>query len=105
VFTHGQCMFTRKAERSALDATELASFLPSNETSPEAKLIVQERTEQVRVALDTLSVNQRRIFLLRFFAGLNIEEISESIGMPVNTVKTHLHRAITAIRGQLGVKK
>jgi RNA polymerase sigma-70 factor (ECF subfamily) len=97
--------FWRKAEKTSLDATELASFLPSSETSPEAKLLVQERTEQVLIALDGLSVNQRKVFLLRFFEGMNVEEIASSIGMPVNTVKTHLHRSITAIRGQLGGNK
>ena len=96
--------FWRKAQATSLDVTELASFLPSNESSPESRLLVQERTEQVKAALGQLSVNQRRIFLLRFFEGLNIEEIADATGMPVNTVKTHLYRGITAIRANLGEK-
>lgn len=96
--------FWRKAQATSLDVTELASFLPSDESSPESRLLVQERTEQVKAALAQLSVNQRRIFLLRFFEGLNIEEIADTTGMPVNTVKTHLYRGITAIRANLGEK-
>jgi len=96
--------FWRKAQATALDITELASFLPSHESSPESRLLVQERTEQVKAALELLSVNQRRVFLLRFFEGLNIEEIAGATGMPVNTVKTHLYRGITAIRASLGDK-
>jgi RNA polymerase sigma-70 factor (ECF subfamily) len=96
--------FWRKAQATALDVTELASFLPSDESSPESRLLVQERTDQVKTALGQLSVNQRRIFLLRFFEGLNIEEIADATGMPVNTVKTHLYRGITAIRANLGEK-
>ena len=96
--------FWRKAQATSLDVTELASFLPSDESSPESRLLVQERTEQVKTALGQLSVNQRRIFLLRFFEGLNIEEIADATGMPVNTVKTHLYRGITAIRANLGEK-
>jgi RNA polymerase sigma-70 factor (ECF subfamily) len=96
--------FWRKAHATSLDVTELASFLPSDESSPEARLLVRERTEQVKAALAQLSVNQRRIFLLRFFEGLNIEEIAETTGMPANTVKTHLYRGITAIRASLGEK-
>jgi len=97
--------FWRKAQATSLDVTELASFLPSDESSPEARLLVSERTEQVKAALAQLSVNQRRIFLLRFFEGLNIEEIAEATGMPANTVKTHLYRGITAIRASLGEKE
>jgi RNA polymerase sigma-70 factor (ECF subfamily) len=94
--------FWRKAQATALDVTEMASFLPSHETSAEKKLLLQERAEQVKTALEKLSVNQRRVFLLRFFEGMNLEEIAETTGMPVNTVKTHLHRGITAIRAKLG---
>ena len=96
--------FWRKAHATSLDVTELASFLPSGESSPESRLLARERVEQVKIALDKLSINQRRIFLLRFFEGMNLEEIAESTGMPINTVKTHLHRGITAIRGTLGGK-
>jgi RNA polymerase sigma-70 factor, ECF subfamily len=96
--------FWRKASATSLDITELASFLPSSESSPETRLLVQERTEQVKAALELLSVNQRRVFLLRFFEGLNIEEIADTTKMPVNTVKTHLYRGITAIRASLGDK-
>ena len=96
--------FWRKANATSIDVAEFASFLPSDESSPETRLLVQERTEQVKTALDQLSVNQRRIFLLRFFEGLNIEEIADTTGMPVNTVKTHLYRGITAIRANLGEK-
>jgi RNA polymerase sigma-70 factor (ECF subfamily) len=93
--------FWRKAQLTAVDVTELASFLPSDESSPEAKLLVRERTEQVRAAVETLSVNQRRVFLLRFFEGFNLEEIVQATGMPLNTVKTHLHRGITSVRAKL----
>lgn len=93
--------FWRKAERTSVDVSELASFLPSNETSPESRLLVQERMEQVKLALDSISVNQRRVFLLRFFEGMNLEEISEATGMPENTAKTHLYRSINAVRKRL----
>ena len=94
--------FWRKAQATALDVTEMASFLPSHESSPESRLLVRERTEQVKAALDELSVNQRRICLMRFFEGMDLDEIAQATGMPVNTVKTHLHRGISAIRTRLG---
>ena len=96
--------FWRKAQATSLDVTEVASFLPSGESSAESKLLVKERTEQVRSSLEHLSANQRRIFLLRFFEGMDLEEIAQTTGMPINTVKTHLHRGVSAIRKRLGGK-
>jgi RNA polymerase sigma-70 factor (ECF subfamily) len=96
--------FWRKAHRTSIDVQEMASFLPSGERSAESKLLATEQVEAVRAALDDLSMNQRRVVLLRFFEGMNIEEIAEATGMPSNTVKTHMHRGITAIRAKLGAK-
>jgi RNA polymerase sigma-70 factor (ECF subfamily) len=93
--------FWRKAGRTSIDITELASFLPSGESSAESRLLARERMEQVKLALDDLSVNQRKVFILRFFEGMNLEEMSEATGMPQNTVKTHLHRSITTMRKRL----
>jgi RNA polymerase sigma-70 factor (ECF subfamily) len=94
--------FWRKANATALDITELASFLPSGESSPEARLLARERSDQVREALNALSVNQRKVFLLKFFEEMTLDEIATMTGMPINTVKTHLYRAVTAIRTQMG---
>jgi RNA polymerase sigma-70 factor (ECF subfamily) len=94
--------FWRKANATSLDITELASFLPSGESSPEARLLARERSEQVKEALNGLSVNQRKVFLLKFFEEMTLDEIATMTGMPINTVKTHLYRAVTAIRTQMG---
>jgi RNA polymerase sigma-70 factor, ECF subfamily len=94
--------FWRKARAQAIDIDELASFLPSGASSPETILLVKERTRRVQEALGGLSVNQRRVFLLKFSEEMELEEISKTIGMPVNTVKTHLRRAVMAIRAELG---
>jgi len=97
--------FWRKVRATAVDITEMVSCLPSNESSPEILLLQRERAIQVKEALDGLSVNQRRIFLLRFSEDMSPQEISDSTGMALNTVKTHLYRALVAIRKQLGEVK
>jgi RNA polymerase sigma-70 factor (ECF subfamily) len=94
--------FWRKANATAMNISDMEPFLRAQNASPELRLIEGERLEQVKEAIETLSANQRKVFLLRFFEGLNIEEIANSLGMPENTVKTHLHRGITAIRTSLG---
>jgi RNA polymerase sigma-70 factor (ECF subfamily) len=96
--------FWRKAKATAVDIADIASVEPSGERSPEDQLLIRERANQVQQALRDLSTNQRRVFILRFLEDMDLEEISVVTGMPANTVKTHLHRAVTAIRTKLGGK-
>jgi RNA polymerase sigma-70 factor, ECF subfamily len=49
-----------------------------------------------------LPENQRIIVTLRYQEDLDPSEICGIVGMPVNTVKSHLHRALAALRKKLG---
>ncbi len=97
----GKFRFWRQARATAIDVTDAASFLPSNESSPERRILAREQTAQVQAALENLSPNQRTIFLMRFSEEMELAEIAETIKMPVNTVKTHLHRALKSVRAQV----
>jgi RNA polymerase sigma-70 factor (ECF subfamily) len=97
--------FWRAFRKTAVDITEIASTLPSRASTPEKDLLRQERAAQVAKALESLSFNQRTIFLMHFQEGMNIPEISSAIDMSVNTVKTHLHRAVKAVREKIGEMK
>jgi RNA polymerase sigma-70 factor (ECF subfamily) len=94
--------FWRSFRKTAVEITEIASTLPSGASTPERDLLKQERVAQVAKALESLSFNQRTIFLMHFQEGMNIPEISSAIDMSVNTVKTHLHRAVKAVREKIG---
>jgi len=93
--------FWRQAPATAIDVTDAASFLPSHESSPESRVLVQEKTSQVQAALENLSPKQRSIFLMRFTEEMDLAEIAAATKMPVNTVKTHLHRALKSVRAQV----
>jgi len=97
--------FWRSFRKTAVDITEIASTLPSRASTPEKDLLRQERAALVAKALESLSFNQRTIFLMHFQEGMNIPEISSAIDMSVNTVKTHLHRAVKAVREKIGEMK
>jgi RNA polymerase sigma-70 factor (ECF subfamily) len=93
--------FWRQARATAIDITDAANFLPSHESSPESRLLVKEKASQVFAALQTLSPNQRTVFLMRFAEELELSEIAAITNIPVNTVKTHLHRALKSVRTQV----
>ena len=94
--------FWRQARSTAIDITDAANFLPSNESSPESKVLVKEKAQQVQAALANLSPNQRNVFLMRFAEDMELSEIAAATRMPINTVKTHLHRALKSVRAQVG---
>ena len=94
--------FWRKVSKTAPDISELASVLPGRESSPESQMLARERAQQVSSALENLSPNQRTVFLMRFIEEMDPQEISAATGMQINTVKTHLHRAVKAVRLKLG---
>jgi RNA polymerase sigma-70 factor (ECF subfamily) len=57
---------------------------------------------RVRRALLTLEPRDRAVMSLRFDSGLGFAEIGAIIGKSENTVKTRFHRALDALRRQLG---
>ena len=93
--------FWRQARATAIDVTDAASFLPSNESSPESRVLIKEKAAQVQAALHNLSPKQRTIFLMRFMEEMDLSEIAAITRMPINTVKTHLHRALKSVRSQV----
>ena len=63
------------------------------------------RTEEHRVVLEAVRVlptRQRDCITLRYFEELSIEQIASTLGVSVNSVKTHLRRAMAALDVKLG---
>ncbi len=48
---------------------------------------------------------QREVVLLRFGDDLKLEEIAERLALPLGTVKSRLHKALSALRDRLAVPK
>jgi RNA polymerase sigma-70 factor (ECF subfamily) len=94
--------FWRKAAATAIDAQDVSRHLASGASSAEAQLIARERVEMIHEALKKLSAKQRSVFVTRFVEEMDLADIAEATGMSVPTVKTHLYRAVGAIRARLG---
>jgi len=97
--------FWRSVRKTALDIAEIAPILSSGANTPEKDLLVRERVAQVLKALEAVSLNQRAIFLMHFQEEMGLREISLATDMSINTVKTHLHRAMKAVREKIGEVK
>jgi RNA polymerase sigma-70 factor (ECF subfamily) len=97
--------FWRQVKASAIDVQEMASLIPAPGLNPESLLLAREKVTQLSQVLETLSHNQRTVFLLKFSEELSVDEISKAMGMAVSTVRTHLHRALITVRIQLGSRR
>jgi RNA polymerase sigma-70 factor, ECF subfamily len=62
-----------------------------------------ERRRDVRQAILSLSPAYREVIVLRHFAALSYEQMSEAIGVPTKTVKSRLHTARQQLAGELAV--
>src|SRR4030081_616162 len=59
---------------------------------PEERLELRESATEVREALARLPAQQRLALTLHYFEDLRYEDIAEVMGLPLNTVKSHIRR-------------
>ncbi|HVW87485.1 MAG TPA: sigma-70 family RNA polymerase sigma factor [Bryobacteraceae bacterium] len=57
--------------------------------------------DRIRMLVRTLPEKAQAVVLLRYQEDLDPSEISEVLDMPISTVKSHLHRSLTLLRGKL----
>lgn len=68
----------------------------------EAAFAARQRLEAIRRALDELSPQCRRVFLLHKFEGLSHEEVAQRAGISRSTVEKHMHTALRHLIARLG---
>lgn len=87
------------------DGMPVLDRVPDDRADPERRASVRELVGHLRRAEGTLSVRQREVFRLRFYAEMELAEIAEALGVHVGTVKTQLHRAVHRVRESLEVMR
>ena len=82
---------------------ETATLAMIRSTAPEAedRYFAGQISSRLESALDRLSARQRAVFTLRHYDDLSLEEIGQLLGLDVGTVKAHMFRAVSKLRGEL----
>ncbi len=75
----------------------------THETAADA-LERSEIRRRIHQALDLLSPQQRKCFMLRHYQQLTVREVAETLGSSEGTVKRHLFRACRRLRELLGME-
>ena len=81
-----------------LDDADQASPIAAPHPSPERELLARAEVKAVLASVESLSPQQRTVFLLRFVEEMSLAEIAEVLGLRVGSVKAHLFRALGSVR-------
>jgi RNA polymerase sigma-70 factor (ECF subfamily) len=89
-------------EQPEEERMDVLSRVPDERSeTPEAAVSRHDLARALEEALGELRPEYREVMLLRFQEGLSYEEIAEIAGLPLGTVKTHIHRARKAMARHL----
>ncbi|MBI5595591.1 MAG: sigma-70 family RNA polymerase sigma factor [Elusimicrobia bacterium] len=90
---------SRRAERPLEEAGAVAS---QEDERAGRGLEAEEQAQALRDAVGRLSPVQRQVVTLRFQQEQSLEQVSGTLLLPLNTVKSHLRRAVERLRRELG---
>lgn len=95
----------RQLHRSIEEASErngTAQWMPvDDKPEPDRLILDNEIREQVEAILDTLSLMQRTVFVLRFLQDFKIKDIAQIIDCSEGTVKNYLFRGTQKMKKSL----
>jgi RNA polymerase sigma-70 factor (ECF subfamily) len=87
----------RAGSHAGPEAGSLIELLDASETDPAEKAEGIEQRIRVRRAVEDLPEPIRQVIVLVYFQGLKYREAAEVLDIPVGTVKSRLHAAISKL--------
>lgn len=98
--------FFRKRQETLYDEETWSVIDPaSQQPSPDEQFELSEESVRLRETMKKLSPVQRDILSLRYFSELKFSEIAEVLEIPLNTVLSHAHRGLAALREKMGANQ
>ena len=83
---------------------ELPESAEPDEEGPESSALRREEMNEVLAAMAELPAHYRAALALRHLQQLSYQEVADALGIPLGTVKTHLHRARAALKSRLAAR-
>ncbi|MBI4970758.1 MAG: sigma-70 family RNA polymerase sigma factor [Candidatus Omnitrophica bacterium] len=97
----------RKRMRSKAEIPVEAILMtqPSSELSPRSALELEEERLRLEKSVADLPQNEQRVFVMRYFNEMPLQEISDVLGVALGTVKSSLFHATQKVRHALALKE
>ena len=95
-----ECLNLRRRPAAGPFADGISDAVADRAPAPDA-VETAERRRDVKHAILALPPDYREVIVLRHFAALSYEEMSEAIGVPAKTVKSRLYSARQQLAGEL----
>ncbi len=89
----------RRGQRG--DEEDALNLLTDSAPGPEECALAAEQGGEVRAALAQLSEEYRFVVILRFYQGFSLQEIAETLQIPLGTVKSRLSASVHRLRALL----
>jgi len=77
--------------------------LPQTQSSYEV-LVSRQEYERLIEAMNSLDIKHRVVLVLRYFNDMSYEEIAQTVGVPLGTVKSRINQALKLLRWQFGTQ-
>lgn len=86
-----------------IDGDDPLEAFPADDSTGPLQALQRERSmSRLESSLQALPLRQQQVFLLRIWEGLDVADTARAMGVGEGSVKTHLSRALTRLRGELG---
>ena len=93
----------RRRKRRGEEELDEDAFEAGPAASAESEYVQENLGKDISTAMQRLTTKERQIFVLKHVEGWLLEEIAESMQMPIGSVKNGLFRAVRKLRVDLQV--
>jgi RNA polymerase sigma-70 factor (ECF subfamily) len=104
ITTNASLNYVQRWHAHETPVEELPERPEETEEGPEATAVRREELADVVGAMAELSPAYRAALTLRHMQQLSYKEVADALGIPLGTVKTHLHRARAALKVRLAAR-
>ena len=101
IIRHGAIDAVRKRQLEAFGCDDEISALASNDPDPVDEMHLARLRPKALAAFARLPEDKRRLIMLAYLRDRSRQELSVRLGIPANTVKTHLRRALLELRATM----
>ncbi|MDI1262354.1 MAG: sigma-70 family RNA polymerase sigma factor [bacterium] len=101
IIRHGAIDALRKRQTEAFAPEEEIPALASNDPDPVEEMHLARLRPKALAAFAKLPEDKRRLIMLAYLRDRSRHELSARLGIPANTIKTHLRRALMEVRATM----